>query len=185
MKDRKDIGRPTSNIYRMASRNQACSYLLCLLFPIRELETPEPVPLEDSPKTSSNILTTLDEDMCESLSCPPEKSTCQSRQKLCKNNLSHWKQEAPLSLIIKVLKIGLSLGRESGHPSLELCTSTATRRGVLQTGILINGGGHVVRTLAAHQGPLSLLSGCSWPTRPSFHCKRYFWVAGSGECGRR
>lgn len=45
---------------------------------IRELGRPESIYLRYSPKISSNLLTTattLDEEMCETLSCPQEKST--------------------------------------------------------------------------------------------------------------
>lgn len=80
---------------------------------------PEPVYLEYSPKIS-NILTmgtTLDVEMRETSYCPWKSPLCHSRHL----KISHWKQKAALSLIIKVLKIGLSLRRESDHQSSEFC----------------------------------------------------------------
>lgn len=118
-KDSKDTGWPRSNIY--CGQSESGKLLPAML--IAPYKITRCARACVSPKVS-NILTTgttLDVEMCETSSCPWKSPLCHSRHKLCKNNLSHWKQKAALSLITKDLKIGLSLRRESDHQSSEFC----------------------------------------------------------------
>lgn len=87
---------------------------------------------------------------------------------------SYLKQEAPLFIIIKFLKIvlGPKKARQSDYQSWEFCSGTTTWRVFLQK-YLVTDGEYVIGILSIHQNTLSF-SGTQLTKFLTFYWKHYF-----------